>query len=104
MSKRLERLQAAAKSARVDETIEGPICFESVAELHDFLTQAVIGESEGLEEAGKWIQKAVKNPGRCSGENFGGADCPKGSPQYNLAVRLKPGGDLYKKAHDKGKK
>jgi hypothetical protein len=103
MNKRLERLQAAAKCGKTDEAIKGPICFESLAELHDFLTQAVIGESKGLEEADKWIQKAIKDPGRCSGEKFGGSDCPKGSPQYNLAVRLKPGGDLYKKAHGKKK-
>ncbi len=30
-----------------------------------------------------WIQGAVKNPGRC--KNMGSADCPVGSPQYNLA-------------------
>lgn len=36
-----------------------------------------------------WIQKAV-NPahkGRC--KNMGSAECPKGSPQYNLAVQFK---------------
>ena len=36
-----------------------------------------------------WIQKAV-NPahkGRCS--VMGSASCPKGSPQYNLALRFK---------------
>lgn len=48
-----------------------------------------------LAEEAKWISKAIKHPGRCTGDKFGGSDCPKGSPQYNLAVRLKPGGDLY---------
>lgn len=40
-----------------------------------------------------WIQSAVKNPGRC--KNMGSASCPKGSPQYKLALRFKKGGDLY---------
>jgi len=110
-SKRLARLQAAARTPKQESAspesapIEGPICFESVEELETFLTQAVIGEQAGLVEAEKWIQKAIKNPGRCTGDKFGGSDCPKGSPQYNLAKRLKPGGDLYKQAHGKkGKK
>lgn len=46
-----------------------------------------------LEEAKKrkkkWIQKAVKHPGRCA--DMGGPDCPEGSPQYNLAMRFKSG-------------
>ena len=37
----------------------------------------------------KWIKKAVKHPGRC--KDMGGSDCPKGSPQYNLAKRFKSG-------------
>lgn len=36
-----------------------------------------------------WIQKAVKHPGRC--KNPGDKNCPKGSPQYNLAMRFKHG-------------
>ncbi len=39
----------------------------------------------------KWIQKAV-NPahkGYCSGKNFGGSKCPKGSKRYNLAKTFK---------------
>lgn len=43
---------------------------------------------------GKWIQGAIKHPGRCS--NPGDSRCPKGSPQYNLAMRFKHG-DLHKK-------
>lgn len=45
-------------------------------------------------EGGKWIQKAVKHPGRCTpgSPNY---DCPKGSPQWNLAQRFKHG-DLSK--------
>lgn len=35
----------------------------------------------------KWIQKAIKHPGRCA--DMGGPDCPEGSPQYNLAKTLK---------------
>jgi hypothetical protein len=105
-NKRLARLQAQAKkpSAEAAQPISGPICFECVGELETLLTQAVIGEQAGLMEAEKWIQKAIKKPGRCTGDALGGSDCPKGSPQYNLAMRLKPGGDLYKQIHKKGKK
>lgn len=41
----------------------------------------------------KWIQKAVKRPGRCA--DMGGPDCPVDSPQYRLAKRFKKGGDIY---------
>ncbi len=34
-----------------------------------------------------WMQNAVKKPGRC--KVMGSAECPKGSPQYNLALRFK---------------
>ncbi len=46
---------------------------------------------EILEEKKKnWIKGAVKHPGRCTPlEN--NPDCPKGSPQYNLAKRFKHG-------------
>ena len=40
-----------------------------------------------------WIQKAVKHPGRCA--HPGDKNCPKGSPQYNLAMRFKKG-DIHK--------
>lgn len=36
----------------------------------------------------------IKRPGRCT--PFPNSDCEPGTPQYNLAKRLKPGGDLYK--------
>ena len=44
-----------------------------------------------------WIKKAIKHPGRCTpgSPNY---DCPKGSPQWNLAQRFKYG-DLHKKEH-----
>jgi hypothetical protein len=47
-----------------------------------------------VEEGGDWIQGAIKNPGRCTpgSPNY---DCPKGSPQWNLAQRFKHG-DLHK--------
>jgi hypothetical protein len=50
-----------------------------------------------------WIQKAIKHPGRCA--HPGDAKCPKGSPQYNLAMRFKHG-DLHhaKKKHQWPKK
>lgn len=41
-----------------------------------------------------WIAGAVKHPGRCTPAP--NPDCPKGSPQYNLAMRFKHG-DLHKK-------
>lgn len=43
---------------------------------------------------GKWIQKAIKHPGRCTpgSPNY---DCPEGSPQWRLAQRFKSG-DLYR--------
>lgn len=44
------------------------------------------GETYGK---GGWIQKAIKHPGRCSSP--GDKRCPKGSPQYNLAMRFKHG-------------
>lgn len=45
--------------------------------------------------AKNWIKKAIKHPGRCTpgSPNY---DCPKGSPQWNLAQRFKHG-DLHKK-------
>lgn len=62
---------------------------------------------ESMLEEGKkggWIKGAIKHPGRCTkgSENY---DCPKGSPQWNLAQRFKHG-DLHKdneKKHDKKK-
>lgn len=44
-----------------------------------------------------WIQKAVnpKHKGRC--KNMGSKDCPVGSPQYNLSLRLKAMGRARKK-------
>jgi hypothetical protein len=47
-----------------------------------------------VEEGGDWIQGAIKHPGRCTpgSPNY---DCPKGSPQWNLAQRFKHG-DLHK--------
>lgn len=42
-----------------------------------------------------WIQGAVKHPGRC--KNMGSADCPVGSPQYNLAKTFKKMGAAKKK-------
>lgn len=44
------------------------------------------GKAINLEEK-KWIQKAIKHPGRCA--DMGGPECPEGSPQYNLAKRFK---------------
>lgn len=50
-----------------------------------------------FEDGGDWIQNAIKHPGRCTpgSPNY---DCPKGSPQWNLAQRFKHG-DLHKGAN-----
>lgn len=50
-------------------------------------------KGEILDEKKNWIQKAIKHPGRCTPAP--NPDCPKGSPQYNLAMRFKKG-DLHK--------
>jgi hypothetical protein len=39
------------------------------------------------------LQSAVKHPGRCA--HPGDEKCPKGSPQYNLAMRFKHG-DIHR--------
>ena len=77
------------RSSKTPPVSPPEFAFESFEQLVDFLA---------LAEAGKWIDKAIKKPGRCA--DFGGPDCPKGSPQYNLAKRFKKGGDLYTKAHE----
>lgn len=45
---------------------------------------------------GKWIQNAVKNPGRCTpgSPNY---DCPEGSPQWRLAQTFKKHHGFHKK-------
>jgi len=52
------------------------------------------GKKISLDEK-KWIQKAIKHPGRCA--DMGGPECPEGSPQYNLAMRFKSGEFKHKK-------
>jgi hypothetical protein len=48
-----------------------------------------------MEEGGNWIQGVTESikrrgtEGKCSGANFGGPGCPKGSRQYNLAVTFR---------------
>ena len=61
---------------------------------HEFLAE----KGEVVEEAKKskkWIQKAIKHPGRCTPAP--NPDCPVGSPQYNLAMRFKKGEFGHKK-------
>ena len=45
-----------------------------------------------------WIKKAIKHPGRCT-KGSPNYDCPKGSPQFNLAKTLRSlhadGGELF---------
>ena len=43
----------------------------------------------------KWIQSAVKHPGRCA--TMGSSSCPVGSPQYNLAKTFKAHHGFHKK-------
>jgi hypothetical protein len=57
-------------------------------------------EEEHLDES-KWIQGSVKHPGRCTPAP--NPDCPKGSPQYNLAMRFKHG-DIHADNKKKSKK
>lgn len=63
----------------------------------DEMKEYQTGEDTDMDEMkkGGWIQKAIKHPGRCTpgSPNY---DCPKGSPQWNLAQRFKHG-DLHKK-------
>lgn len=46
-----------------------------------------------------WLKGAIKHPGRC--KNMGSKECPVGSPQYNLALRFKKGGDLHRSGRKK---
>ena len=52
-------------------------------------------EEMEMKSGGNWIQDVTKSmkargtEGRCTGSKFGGPDCPKGSPQYNLAVTFR---------------
>jgi len=88
---RREAMMVEARRSREpapEPEAEPEFSFATYEDLADFLA---------LTEAEKWIDKAVKNPGRC--KDFGGPDCPPDSPQYNLAKRFKKGGDLYKKTH-----
>jgi len=50
--------------------------------------------SKKRKKKNKWIQKAIKHPGRCT--PMGTPECPPGSPQYRLAQRFKSG-ELRKK-------
>lgn len=64
-----------------------------------FIEWLKINHPECVSE-GKWIQDAVKHPGRCT--PFPNPDCPVGSPQYKLAKRFKKG-DIHKANLKKGK-
>jgi hypothetical protein len=56
-----------------------------------------------MAKGGKWIQKATKSikekgtEGVCSGENFGGPQCPPGSKRYNLAKTFREMANRRKK-------
>lgn len=52
----------------------------------EFLQEKGFLVNEGKKKK-KWIQKAIKHPGRCTPAP--NPDCPEGSPQYNLAMRFK---------------
>ncbi len=57
-------------------------------------------DADLMQEEGMNIQKMHLKKGRCS--NPGDKNCPKGSPQYNLAMRMKSG-DIHKANLKKGK-
>lgn len=52
-----------------------------------------------MAKAKHFLQAAIKHPGRCA--NMGSAECPKGSPQYNLAKTLKKHHGFHKSAAKK---
>lgn len=66
---------------------------KSFYEFMQHMDEQLILEGKKKKKKKKWIQDAIKHPGRCA--DMGGPDCPEGSPQYNLAKRFKQGGDLY---------
>lgn len=49
--------------------------------------------------AKKWLQSAIKHPGRC--KNMGDKNCPQGSPQYNLSLTLKKNHGFHKQKPSK---
>lgn len=57
------------------------------------------GEINEYKSGGKWIQSAIKHPGRCTpgSPNY---DCPPGSPQHRLAQRFRSG--EFRKHEDGG--
>jgi len=73
--------------------------YVELANEHRNLNESELSEMKTLREKidrlseNNWIQKAVKHPGRCA--HMGSPECPKGSPQYNLAKRFKKG-DIHK--------
>lgn len=97
---KFQKMAAAGRSEGAQQDADD-IRFANLDEMAEFLAgiNEAADDDEELGEAKKWLQKAIKRPGRCTGDKFGGGDCPPGSPQYNLAKRLRKGGDLYKKIH-----
>ena len=72
--------------------------------------QGFVHEDEmQMKSGGNWIQDVTKSierrgtEGRCTGANFGGPDCPKGSPQYNLAVTFRKMANTREKKQYGGK-
>lgn len=69
------------------ETYEDHLALKDQGFLHE--------EEMQMKSGGNWIQDVTKSmkargtEGRCTGSKFGGPDCPKGSPQYNLAVTFR---------------
>ena len=57
-------------------------------------------EKKKKKKGKKWIQKAVKHPGRCT--PMPNPDCPVGSPQYNLGKRFKKAARKKKKKGGSG--
>jgi hypothetical protein len=79
----------------INEELEVILTDEEAEEMFDLDLRVLVEEVERInalqiqekKKDKKWMQKAVKHPGRCA--NMGGPRCPEGSPQYRLAQRFK---------------
>lgn len=91
----IQKLQSGENQDQVfSELVSSGVPQQEAQKIVQTAIQMVQGGNSQMKAGGKWIQKAIKHPGRCA--HPGDKNCPKGSPQYNLAMRFKHG-DLHKK-------
>jgi hypothetical protein len=87
----------------IDPNHAYPNTMQSVPMPNNFELPYVEVDENKFKTGGNWIQDVKKSMeqrgsvGRCTGTNFGGPDCPKGSPQYNLAVTFRQMAEKNKK-------